>query len=501
MSLLGVDVGTSGCKAAAFSSDGGCLAIAYQEYSFSRPLPEYAELNSLEVWEKTKQVIKEVAAATGKDKVQALCVSSLGEAMVPVSKRREILGSSILSFDRRGTQYSQALIKEFGLEKFYRLNRNLPGPHFSLPKLLWVKEKQPKLYQKADYFLLWADLINFMLGAEAVTSNSLASRTLLFDFCHQDWSEPLLNWSKIPREKLGRIVPGGVVVGQVTKKLAEELSLDPSVLLVSGGHDQCLNALGCGGISQGKVVCGLGTYECLTPIFAPVGEPLGFLKENLNMENHVLPGLAVAFLYNQAGILIRWFRDTFASAEASQPNIYDKLNQEMPKEPTSLLVLPHFEPVQWPTYLPETSGVIVGLKTSTTRGEILKAIMEGIVFHFVPGLTSLSRLGIPVAECLASGGGARSDAWLAIHADILGIPFVRPRVTEAGLTGCAILAGLATGVYSSPEEAASIFIKKEKVFYPDNTRHRIYQEKYRIYSRLYPAIKSVLASLTSEVKV
>ncbi|HPP13322.1 MAG TPA: FGGY-family carbohydrate kinase, partial [bacterium] len=359
----------------------------------------------------------------------------------------------------------------------------------------WIREHQPQLYRKADYFLLWADLVNFLLGAEPVTTNSLASRTLLFDFSRQDWSEPLLSWSGLDREKLARIVPAGKVVGKIAPSLTEELNLPGGLLLVSGGHDQCLNALGCGAIAPGKLVCGLGTYECLAPVYSPLADPLKLLPEKLNMENHVVPGLVVSFLYHQAGLLVRWFRDTFASSESASADIYRRLNQEIPEQPTGLFVLPHFEPPQWPVYVKETAGVILGLKTTTSRGEILKAIMEGTSFYFLKGMASLKRLGIPVKECLASGGGASSDAWLQIHADIFGFPFTRPRVTEAGLAGCAMLAGLACGLYGSFSEAAALFIQEEKTFYPDARRHRIYQEKYEIFQKIYSAVKPLLTAM------
>ena len=265
-----------------------------------------------------------------------------------------------------------------------------------------------------------------------MTNNSLANRTLLFDLARNDWSEPLLAWSGLERRILGRVVPGGTVVGTVSDDMAARLGLPTGVRIVAGGHDQCCNALGCGAIEAGKAVCGIGTYECITPTFAPVQQPLAMLAEGLNIEHHVLPGLYVSFLYNQAGSLVKWFRDTFAAAEAARgdADLYARLNAEMPDEPTELLVLPHFDPPQWPRYLPDTAGAIVGLHTSTTRGEILKAIMECTTLYFVDGIHGLRRLGIDLTECIASGGGARSDAWLQLKADIFNLPFVRTRITR-----------------------------------------------------------------------
>jgi xylulokinase len=213
------------------------------------------------------------------------------------------------------------------------------------------------------------------------------------------------------------------------------------------------------------------------------------LAEGLNIEHHVLPNLFVSFLFNQSGSLIKWFRDTFAAAEAREnSNVYAQLNAESPSDPSTLLVLPYFDSPQWPQYIPNTFGAIVGLHTSTTRGEILKAIMECATMYFVNGVAGLKRIGIHLTQCVASGGGASSDAWLQIKADIFGLPFVRNHITDGGLLGAAMLAGLATGVYGTPQEASDAFVRPERTFEPDPRRHAIYQDKHLRYRELYPAL-------------
>jgi len=498
MSILGIDLGSSVCKAAAFSVEGHCLAQAAREYRTRQSQPGQAELDSRAVWQDIQAVIAEVAAGARQDPITALCVSSFGEAVVPVSRAREILGDSILCADARGAEYAQALEAEIGQEAFYRINPNMLGPQYSLPKLLWLRDHQPDLFTRAGYFLLWGDCIGYLLGADPVTNNSLANRTLLFDLNRNDWSERLLAWSGIDRDVLGRVVPGGTVVGAVSDAMAERLGLPHGVQIVAGGHDQCCNALGCGAITAGTAVCGIGTYECITPTFGPVREPLAMLAHGLNIEHSLLPDLYVSFLFNQSGSLVKWFRDTFAGAEVARgdTDLYAALNAEMPADPTGLLVLPHFDPPQWPRYLPDTAGAIVGLHTSTTRGEILKAIMECATLYFVDGLHGLRDIGIDLTECIAAGGGARSDAWLQIKADIFGLPVVRTRITEGGLAGAAMLAGLATGIYASPHEAAHTFVHKDRTFAPDPTRHARYQEKHALYRRLYPALAGVLKEIS-----
>ena len=486
MSLLGIDLGTSGCKAAAFSADGRCLATAAREYATGHPEPGWSELDAREVWARTQEVIAAVAAASQSDPVTALCVSSMGEALVPLSRAREILGPSILSSDIRGKEYADGLRATFGAEEFYRINPNVLGPQYGLPKILWLRDNDPALFERTELFLLWGDTVGYLLGGEAVCSNSLANRTLLLDIARNDWSDALLEWSGLTRAQLGRVVPGGTVAGTVADDVAERLGLPRGVVIVAGGHDQCCNALGCGCTRAGQATCGIGSYQCISPVFAWPRDPLRMLTERLNIEHHVVPGLYIAFLFNQAGLLVRWFRDTFAAGTAGDSESYARLMAEMPAEPTDLLVLPHFDPPQWPEFIADTSGVIMGLHSNTSRGAILKGIIEGATLYFAGTLDALTEMGMGVSELVASGGGAKSEAWLQITADALGVPVMRPATTEGGLAGTAMLAGTATGVYATLAEALEIHVIRERVFEPDEARHARYREKAELLRQLYP---------------
>jgi xylulokinase len=192
--------------------------------------------------------------------------------------------------------------------------------------------------------------------------------------------------------------------------------------------------------------------------------------------------------------LVKWFRDTFAAGEKSD-DVYDRLTAEMPAAPTSVLVLPHFDPPPWPHYISDTSGIIMGLKSETARGEILKAIMECTTLYFVDSIDALKEVGATTESFTASGGGAKSDAWLQIKADIFGVPFVRPRITEGSLLGAAMLAGIATGVFDDAGEAAEVFVQSDRVFEPDAARHALYREKHALYRQVFDTNRELLRQL------
>jgi xylulokinase len=497
MSMLGIDVGTTGCKVGAFSPDGVCIHLAYREYPTLYPRQGWAELDAEVVWSCVQETIAEVAAAARADPIRALCVSAMGEAATPVNKNRQILGPSILSSDCRGEGYVAALEREILREDFYRINPNILSAGYTLPKLLWLKAYKPDLYRSADYFLLWGGLVEFLLGADPFTSYSHANRTLLFDIHRHDWSETLLAISGIDRDKLPRCMPTGTIAGTVSKKMAAKLGLPPDVKIVVGGHDQCCNALGAGIAEAGRAVDGIGTYECITPVYRGKPDPVKMLGLGLNIEDYIIPDHYVAFIFNQAGSLLRWFRNTFAVGEITEAGIYARLDAESPPDPTNLLVLPYFEPTGSPGYVTDASGVIVGLKTSTTRGQIYRALLESITYYFVEPITRLRELGIDTSEFIATGGGAGSDLWLQIKADILNVPYTRLAQTHCSVAGAAIIAGMAIGQLPGVADAVPRFVRRTETFYPRAKHHRVYQERLDRYGQLYPLMRTYLSMLST----
>ena len=502
MSLLGIDVGTSGCKAAVFSEDGRQLGLAYEEYDYRRPRPGWAELDTFQVWQQIKQTITKVAASIGADPIRALCVSSLGEAVVPVTADRRILGPSLLNFDSRGSEYLDGLNTLLPPEWLYRINGNTPGNHFSLTKLIWLKQHQPDLYRQTGFFLHWSGFVTFMLGAKACVDYSLANRTLLFDLEKVDWSDEILERTKLDREKLPPTLPSGTVIGAVDREIALELSLPAGIPIVSGGHDQCCNGVGCGVIAPGQAMYGMGTYLCMMPVFEQRPEAAAMIARGLNTEHHAVPGQYVSFVYNQGGALVKWFRDTFASldrqqAKARGQDVYDLLLAEMPASPSRVMVLPHFTATGPPQFIADSCGLIAGVKLETTRGEILKGLIEATTYYLRDSFETLPETGIQITDFRAVGGGSKSDLWTQICADILGRTFMRPKTMEAGALGAAILAGTGAGVFRSLEEGVKSMVHLDRTFIPDPSKRRRYDERFGQYKRLWPLLGDYLRALSA----
>src|SRR5664280_658331 len=376
MSLLGIDVGTSGCKSVVFSVQGRELAKASREYDIINEGDGYAELDSLNVWGKVKETIKEVSFLIKEDPVKALSVSSLGEALVPVTKDRIILGNSILGIDKRGEEYLEKFLESISPEEIFRINGNFPGVFYSMPKIAWIKKNKPELYSEADYFLSWADFVCFMLGGIPITTYSLANRTLLFDINTCKWSEKLIQIAGLDALKFAPPVPSGINLGKVSPEIARELNLSPDIQIISGGHDQGCAALGSGIINDSKTAMyGMGTYICIVPAYSKIPDMEFMFRNKLNIEHHVISDLFVSFIYNlSGGALVKWFTKTFSdfdqNALTRQDNIFYKLFEEITNSINDIIVIPRFGPTGPPDFLMESAGTISGLSLDHTRGDI-----------------------------------------------------------------------------------------------------------------------------------
>jgi xylulokinase len=502
VSLLGVDVGTTGCKVAAYSEDGRLMALHYEGYQIKKPKPGWAQLDPLEVWNKVKLAINSVAKKCAQDSIRALSVSSLGEAVVPVSKDRKILGPSILFFDARGAEFLDELRRNLSDVQLYSINGNTLGNQYGLTKMMWIRQHQPEIYERADKFLLWSSFISFMLGANAVVDYSLANRTLLFDLDKGKWSQELLTLSKLDRAKLPDTYPSGTQIGTVSAQMADELDLPKGIIVTAGAHDQNASALGCGVIKSGSAVYSMGTSICITPVFEDRPDAKMMIQRGLNTEHHVVPGRYVCFIYNQGGSIVKWFRNTFATdlnqeGGSSGDDLYQSLFREIPKGPSRVIVLPHFSVTGPPDFIDDSSGVMVGLDLDTRRGDILRGIIEGVTFSLKEVVDSLETTDIKINEFRPVGGGSKSEAWIQISANIFGKPFRLPLVKEAGTLGAAIIAGVGSGVFVSFEEGVEACVRLERTFEPDLSVNQRYKVRYEVYKELWPLMSEYLRKLAA----
>ncbi|MCY3831630.1 MAG: FGGY family carbohydrate kinase [Chloroflexi bacterium] len=503
MSLMGIDVGTTGCKVVAFAETGAVLDQAGREYPLISPQPGWYELDPERVWRDVCACLREVNAQIGHDPVSALAISSQGEAMTPIARDGRILANSPISSDTRNRAQAAEMEAALGAEHIYALTGQPMGTFYTLPKVLWWRDNAPEILDQTWKFLCYVDFVAYRLGLEPAIDYSMAARTLAFDVRKLDWSEELLEAGGVRRDQLARPAPSGTVLGEIPPKLAADLGFTGgNVKVVTGGHDQPAGALGAGVLQPGRAMLAIGTTEALVAV---TDEPRPeMLDYHVSCYPHAAPGLFIALSGNQTGgRLLRWYRDELAAAEkaiaaADGRDVYDVIVEQTGDEPGGLLLLPYF--VGSGTYFedPAATGTLVGMTFDTKRADIVRAILEGLTYEQALGISGLNEVGAGIKQLTAIGGGARSERWMQIKADITDLPVTIIHTSEAASLGVAMLAGWATGVYGSLEEAAALLIKPRKTFTPRAEHRAHYRRQLSIYSDLYQALRPIYQAMAAE---
>jgi len=495
MSTIGLDVGTTGCKAIAFDATGRILGQGSREYPILTPHPNWAEQDAERVWHLAWDALGEAVATARDDPPTALALSVQGEAIIPVDGHGRPLRPAILGMDTRTGAENRWLAERFGAEDLFSRTGMPLHTINTLPKLLWLQRHEPDLWKTAERFLLYEDFFLRRLGGRARISHCLASRTQMYDLSAGDWAGDILDACGIDRERLAALAPeGGGIVGTLRADLASELGLSQEMVLVSGGHDQACASVGSGVVEPGRAMVSTGTAEVVEVAMATPALDPALRQGNISVYRHVVPGLYLAMTLNHSGgLLLRWFRDTLCrweleQARATGQDPYDLILANVPEGPTGILVLPHFSGSGTPLLDTTSKGAILGLTFATTHVTIAKAILEGLVFELRVNTDLLKEAGVAIDELHAVGGGARSPLWLQLKADICRIPLRVPQVTEAACLGAALLAGTAAGTYPDLTTAVERTVRLEQRVEPHADSVAAYEKRYRLYQQVYPTL-------------
>jgi xylulokinase len=368
----------------------------------------------------------------------------------------------------------------------------------TLPKLAWLKEHEPEVWSKAHRFLLYEDFLIHKMTGRAAISRCLASRTQLYDLHDDCWSSEILGALELNPVRLAEVLPSGTAAGQMHADLAGALGFPNRPMVVTGGHDQACGALGVGLTRPGLSMVSTGTAEVVEVALGSPALTPELAAGNISVYAATVPGLYVTMTLNHSGgLVLRWFRDTFCmdqviQARESTVDAYSLIYEHASREPTGLLLLPHFSGSGTPHFDTRSKGALLGLTFGTTRAEVAKAILEGLTFELRYNLEVMKSGGVQIDELRAIGGGARSKVWLQLKADITGIPVAVPKITEAASWGAAALAGAGAGVFRSAAEAVEQTLRFDRRIEPDADRQAQYAPRYELYAQMYPLLKEFL---------
>ncbi len=483
MYLGGLDLGTTGCKISVYDTEGNYVSNYYCEYPSKRDSSGH-EIDCALILQSVKEVLKKAA---GEYKLEALGVTSFGETFAMLDENDNILYPGLLYTDHRGDEQGREFAKKFGEDKLTYITGVKMHSMYGLAKMLWLKENEPQIFSKVKHILQMTDFICYCLTGNAVIDYSLASRSQCFDIRNKCWSDEILNMAGIDKSILSTPVKTGTVAGEIKKSICDELGIEGGIKIVCGCQDQVAAAVGCGILCSGNAVDGTGTVECITPVFDKVPENEQIYEDRYSVVPYAVDGTYVCYAVSYTGgAAIKWFRDN-VSAEKS----YKELDKRVKSEPSGILVMPHFAGSGNPYMDIYSKAAFIGLTLEHDYIDIYKAIMEGVTYDMLVNLEGLEKAGIVPQKLYATGGGAASDVWLQIKADILNRQICTLKAKEAGACGICMIAGTAIGLYKDLEEAKKIFVKEDKVFSPRPDMANKYAKLYNAYSKLYTALTPV----------
>jgi xylulokinase len=507
--LLGIDIGTSGTKTLICDEDGKVLATAVAEHPIYSPKPGWSEQDPEDWWQ---AAIKATRAVLKKAKLKAGDVSAIGlsgqmHGSVFLGNGEKALRPAILWNDQRTQkQCDEITSKAGGREKLIEMVANPALTGFTAPKILWVRENEPKVYEKTRHILLPKDYIRRRLTGEYATDVGDASGTLLLDVRHRRWSDRLLSILEIDKSLLpAKVHESHEVTGTLNAQAARSLGLNEGTPVVGGSGDQPAGAVGNGIVTSGIVSATLGTSGV---VFAHSDQPTLDPEGRVHTMCHAVAGKWCVFgCMLSAGGSFQWFRNQLAQeevAEAKRRKIdpYELLVAQAQKAtPGSegLFFLPYLTGERCPHPDPCARGGWVGITSRTQRRDLIRSLLEGVTYGMRDALEIMKAMNIPINEVRTSGGGARSAFWRQLQADIYKLPIVMTNASEGPAYGVALLAGVGTGVWKSVEEACKVSIRPVEKVTPSKKTTALYDRYYGVYRKIYFDLKDRFCEMANLV--
>ena len=502
-SLLGVDIGGSGAKAALVAvGSAQLLGSGYVEYRMRSVVPGQAEHDAEAWWQAAVQAIRQAVGATDPATIAGVGVSCTN-GLVAVDAGGQPLRPAIMLWDQRAVPEVGHIAGIVDAARMFAITGNPLAPGaYSLPTMLWLKRHEPETWRDAHALVVPGGYLVARLTGTFTIDHSRACTTLLFDIRRRAWHQPFLEAFDIPFEKLPRPLPGHALAGSVTAEAAALTGLRAGTPVVAGCMDTVAAAVGCGVTEPGECFVIMGTAARVATALSEPCFDARFMNCTHTTGNR---WLAIGAL-NGIGSSWRWIRDTFGQPEQSLAarsgqNAYDLLAAQAAQAPPGskgLLYLPYLAGERTPIWDPQARGVWLGITLGHTRADVLRSVLEGTAFairHVVDILEHEQALAIP--ELRIGGSAARSAIWNQIIADTLGKPVVTMVEAQTEVLGAAILAGVGLEVYPDYASAIAEHVRPGPVFRPDPAAHAAYTQLFPLYRDLYADVKPYFGRLAS----
>ncbi|MBN1299208.1 MAG: hypothetical protein JW997_05930 [Actinobacteria bacterium] len=498
--ILSIDLGTSNVKGAVFDSSGKELAMASIEYFLLSPSESIVE-NDVDVyWDKVREILKELSLKIGsqiKD-VIALVTSSQAETFVPLDRHMKPLRNAIVWIDMRSISEAREIEKHFDVLKlFKRTGYPTVDPSWPATRVLWLKRNEPQVFLKAEKFVLLHDYILYKLSGKITGEATTYNSSYYYDINKFEYIHEMLDFLGIKEDKLPEVVKSGTEVGHITEEVRNITGLDIKTKVIAGAMDQVCGAVGAGNISAGIATETTGSAFAM---FINIGRPLMDYNYKLPCALHAVPGEYALMPYSSTGgMVLKWFKDNFCREESetafkSGRNVFELLDEKAAKiSPGSegLVMLPFLTGAFFPEYDPRAKAVFFGIGINHTKGHFIRSILESLAYMMKNDIEAAKCMGIKIDRIISMGGGASSDLWSQVKADVCNIRIDVASYTETALLGAAIIACVNLGIYSSYKSAVKLIVKIRKSFKPDALNAKCYEDGFRKYKELYKRLKGM----------
>ncbi|MBN1123088.1 MAG: FGGY-family carbohydrate kinase [Anaerolineae bacterium] len=496
--VIGIDSSTSECKAILWSADGRLIAEGRAEIPLLRPRPTWHEQPADSWWQAACEAISGAVSTVDAARVAAISISHQRETFVPLDERGQPLRNAIVWMDERARLLLPDLERQYGAERFHQITGKVLSGNLTVSKMAWLKENEPDLFERTDKFAdVQAYLVHRLTG-DLHTGWGSADPMGLFDMGQNQWSAEILDGLGLTADHLPAAFRPGEVIGQITPEAAECCGLPPGTPVAAGLGDGQSAGLGINITHPGESYLSLGT----STIGGAFSEEYVTSRAFRTMYGGVPGTYLLETVLLSGGYTIKWFVENFIDQQAGAGRSIEAVMEEAASEiaPGSegLLLVPYWNSAMNPYWDAGASGIMVGWRGTHQRAHMYRAILEGIAFEQRLHLSGIEEaLNRKIDRYVAVGGGARSDLWCQIIADVTGKPVYRTRTREATALGAGILAGYAAGWYPDvPQTAGAMVHHEERFFAPDGERYEIYSRLYEeVYRHLYPSLQAQLSRL------
>lgn len=500
--ILGIDIGTTSLKTAVFDKQGTQLASATVEYTLLTPVAGFVEVPCPVYLESIKKCLAQMRERCHLNtrEIGVIGFSVQGETLCFLDESGQPLRNAIVWMDNRAGKQAERMRETFGDERCYEITGQVSFEScWPAPKIQWVRENEPELFEKTRYFLLLEDYVIYCLTGKVVSEGTLLTSSLYWDIRTKRYWPEMLEYLGIDECMLPEIRESGEQVGRILYRWAEDLQVAPDAVVCTGCLDQVAGAIGVGNIKPGVFSENIGAALAVcVPTESLTYDP----NRLIPVHYFAIPDTYMMHTFTTGGMCLRWFRDVFCDGEIMVGNntgddpyyLMDKEAARVAVGADGLICLPHLQGAMAPDLNLDAKGVFYGITLQHKKPHFIRSVMESIGYIICRNMEAIDKMNLPIQEIRSLGGGSKSHVWNQIKADITGKTLCLTEFSQdVACLGAAILAGVAGGIFESVEYACASMIKVGRVYEPNMENHAIYRRQYEKFKLLFDSMSEIYA--------